>query len=94
MCKRKLRMPRVKSCPCCGSKARVGARSWNSWGVICNECGLRTETHGDDDRACIQQAVKSWNLRKPVEELQDEIDDLRAEVEDLQRQQDEEWGDV
>ena len=54
---------RVLPCPCCGSKARVAPLSWDSWGVICNSCGLRTERHGDDEDECVKISLTAWNKR-------------------------------
>lgn len=95
------RRPRVKPCPCCGSaKVHVGPMSALSYGVICRDCGVRAESHvfdsDDDDNGtnATRRAVKAWNLRKPVVELLEEIDDLHESIEDLERQQDEEFGNV
>lgn len=70
-----------------------------SYGVICRKCGVRAETHvfetdDDDGKDATDRAVKTWNTRKPVAELMEEIDDLKEEIENLERREDEEFGNV
>lgn len=57
---------KTKSCPCCGSPAKVvhegGYETFESddWWVECKGCGLQTRWHKSR-----REAVQSWNHRVP-----------------------------
>lgn len=59
-------------CPMCGGKAIKTAFSWGNicdeYTVKCTECGVGTKVLKSDE------AVKSWNTRKPMENIVERLE--------------------
>ena len=63
---------RLKRCPFCGGEAEITTRSVYMWEhiVVCKECGASSKpTGGIAPSQARIKAIKSWNTRKPVDDV-------------------------
>lgn len=58
-------MSELKKCPFCGGEAKTSV-VFGRAGVVCTECDANIRMYLD---ASVEDAVKAWNNRKPVDDV-------------------------
>ena len=72
-------MEELKKCPFCGGEAKTSF-VFGRAGVVCAECDANIRMYLD---ASMEDAIKAWNNRKPVEDVLERLEELKmAEYDD------------
>ena len=66
-------MYKLKRCPCCKGEAQIMKllrTHFDFYAVVCQQCGIKTT-----DMPTVEKAVAVWNLRKPVEDMVEQLEE-------------------
>lgn len=63
---------RLLRCPFCGGEAELKHNILWDW-IQCKNCGAMIQ-----ERHCKETAIKAWNIRKPTEQIVEQLEKYRA----------------
>ena len=66
---------RLKNCPFCGGEAEFATKDEN-W-IWCKKCGAESNYFEQTE-----EAIKAWNTRKPLEQIEQRLKTEEMEIED------------